>query len=90
MNYFQYTELFSIPNTLWSQGGRYTEVLLYQYFTAASMTSEDVCHWVGGGCSHVLIHAPQECKQLKDAWSQNIHSVEVMLIPQLKTSDYTK
>ena len=29
MNYLQYTELFSIPNTLWSQGGSYTEVLLY-------------------------------------------------------------
>ena len=29
MNYFQYTELFSILNTLSSQGGCYTEVLLY-------------------------------------------------------------
>ena len=27
---FQYTELFSILNTLWSQSGRYTEVLLYR------------------------------------------------------------
>ena len=26
---FQYTELFRILNTLWSQSGRYTEVLLY-------------------------------------------------------------
>ena len=25
MNYFQYTELFSVLNTLWSQGGYYTE-----------------------------------------------------------------
>ena len=31
MNYFQYTEFFSILNTLWSQGGR---ILLYPPFLA--------------------------------------------------------
>ena len=32
MNYFHYTKLLSILNTLWFQGGRYTEVLLFSVF----------------------------------------------------------
>ena len=56
---FQYTELFSILNTLWSQSGRYTEVLLYieGMTIAISLHLKNEGIMAGSSCNYLSVIA---------------------------------